>query len=89
MAATSRRGASRSPFHWLKLAGQAVHIAFCGAHSGATEIGLSVTETVMASFYGVPVTPSKRQSIEIMAVCQRHQDAPPMQAVIGGVNPKW
>jgi hypothetical protein len=71
------------------LAGQAVHIAFCGAHSGATEIGLSVTETVMASFYGVPVTPSKRQSIEIMAVCQRHQDAPPMQAVIGGVNPKW
>jgi hypothetical protein len=89
MAATSRRGASRSPFHWLKLAGQAVHIAFCGAHSGATEIGLSVTETVMASFYGVPVTPSKRQSIEIMAVCQRHQDAPPMQAVIGGANPKW
>jgi hypothetical protein len=71
------------------LAGQAVHIAFCGAHSGASDIGFSVTETVIALLYGWLVSPIKRQSIEIMAVCQRHQDAPRMQAVFGGANPKW
>ena len=48
MAATSRRGASRSPYQAAGLAGQAVQIAFCGAHSGASEIGLSVTEIVMS-----------------------------------------
>jgi hypothetical protein len=35
-AATSRRGASRSPFHSSASAGQAVHTAFSSAHSGGT-----------------------------------------------------
>ena len=40
-AATSRRGLARSPFHSSGSAGQAVQIAFCGAHSGGTEMAFS------------------------------------------------
>jgi hypothetical protein len=89
MAAPARRWPPRAPFHWPALAGQAVHIAFCGAHSGASDIGFSVRETVIALLYEWLVSPIKRQSIEIMAVCQRDQHASPMQAVFGGANPKW
>ena len=47
-AATSRRGARRSPFHCSGSAGQAVQMAFCGAHSAGTEI-CSVTPVRMYS----------------------------------------
>ena len=53
------------------LAGQAVQIAFCGAHSGASEIGLSVTETVMSPLLWVAGSANQAASAEIMAVCLR------------------
>ncbi len=49
-AATSRRGAARSPFHSSESAGHAVQIAFCGAHSGGTEIDVSVTAALMTPY---------------------------------------
>src|SRR3990170_5611604 len=50
-AATSLRGLAKSPFHWSGSAGQAVQMAFCGAHSAGTEIVLSVTAISMKSTY--------------------------------------
>ena len=43
IAATSRRGVSRSPFHSSASAGQAVHTALSSAHSGGTVMVVSVT----------------------------------------------
>ena len=48
--ATSRRGASRSPFHSLAEAGHAVQIAFCGAHSAGIEIDVSARGALMTPY---------------------------------------
>jgi hypothetical protein len=90
MAATSRRGEAKSPFHWALLAGQAVHIAFCGAHSGFSEIVLPVIEIVVMP----PLLWAARSSNQ--AAMPRHGGgflADPKlkgsEAVIGGANPRW
>jgi len=71
------------------LAGHAVQIAFCGAHSGASEIGLSVTETIMASLLWVAGAANQAASAEIMAVCLPAPGVESGEAVIGRMNPKW
>ncbi len=48
-AATSRRGLSRSPPHSSRLSGQAVQMAFCGAHSAGTLMLVSILLSAIAN----------------------------------------